>query len=110
MSDQTSVKNTFGWARIEVLGMLANMTFLVALTFSLLVEGIQQLVHASHEISNPTNYYLLFIFGVIGLISNLLYFNLVSGKILETQHIVSQIKYIFLYKRCGYESNQTENR
>ena len=80
ISNQTSVKNTFGWARIEVLGMLVNMTFLVALTFSLLVEGIQQLVHSSHEISEPTNYYLLFIFGVYGLLCNLLYFNIVSGK------------------------------
>ncbi|XP_054169335.1 proton-coupled zinc antiporter SLC30A1-like [Oppia nitens] len=81
MSNEKTVKNTFGWARIEVLGMLVNMTFLVALTFSLVVEGIQQLVHSSHEISGPTNYYLLFAFGFISFISNLLYFNIVSDTI-----------------------------
>jgi zinc transporter 1 len=82
MSSQQTLKNTFGWARIEVLGMLVNMTFVVALTFSLLVEGIQQIVHASHEISEPTNYHLLFVFGVCGILSNLLYFNIVSGQLI----------------------------
>ncbi|CAG2101704.1 unnamed protein product [Medioppia subpectinata] len=85
MSSEKTVKNTFGWARIEVLGMLVNMTFLVALTFSLLVEGIQQLVHSSHEISEPTNYNLLFAFGVFGFIFNLIYFNILSDAILD-QH------------------------
>lgn len=81
MSKEQTLKNTFGWARIEVLGMLVNMTFLVAITFSLVVEGIQQLVHSSHEISEPTNYYLLCVFGVSGLLSNLLYFMIVSGRV-----------------------------
>ena len=81
MSKQTSVKNTFGWARIEVLGMLVNMTFLVALTFSLIVEGIQQLVHYEHEISEPTNYFMLFAFGFCGLVLNILYFNIASGQL-----------------------------
>ncbi|GAU97848.1 hypothetical protein RvY_09077 [Ramazzottius varieornatus] len=42
-----SVKNTFGWARIEFLGNLFNATFLASLSFSALVESVQQLIHLS---------------------------------------------------------------
>ncbi|XP_055335347.1 proton-coupled zinc antiporter SLC30A1-like [Paramacrobiotus metropolitanus] len=45
-----SLKNTFGWARIEFLGSLFNATFLASLSFSAAVESIQQLIHlAGHS-------------------------------------------------------------
>ncbi|KAI2811455.1 hypothetical protein BLOT_002631 [Blomia tropicalis] len=72
ISNQVSVKNTFGWVRLEVLGMLTTITFIVALIFSLLIEGALQLFHL-HEISSPTNIH------VWSLIANLLYVVAVNG-------------------------------
>ncbi|OQV12006.1 hypothetical protein BV898_13730 [Hypsibius exemplaris] len=42
-----SVKNTFGWARIEFLGNLFNATFLASLSFSSAVDAVQQVIHLS---------------------------------------------------------------
>lgn len=36
-----SLKNTFGWRRIDVCGAVANLCFLAALGFSVVVECIQ---------------------------------------------------------------------
>ena len=35
-------KNTFGWARAEVVGALINSVFLLALCFSISVESVQR--------------------------------------------------------------------
>jgi len=35
-------KNTFGWARAEVLGALVNAVFLTALCFSITVESVKR--------------------------------------------------------------------
>ncbi|KAJ6225200.1 hypothetical protein RDWZM_003745 [Blomia tropicalis] len=78
ISNQVSVKNTFGWVRLEVLGMLTTITFIVALIFSLLIEGALQLFHL-HEISSPTNIHVLLTFGSWSLIANLLYVVAVNG-------------------------------
>lgn len=48
MSSARTLKNTFGWARIEVLGLLISLLTLGALCFSVLVEAIQTMVHFSH--------------------------------------------------------------
>ena len=61
-------KNTFGWARAEVLGALVNSVFLIALCFSILVEALKRLVEVE-EIENPK---LLLIVGGIGLLVNLI--------------------------------------
>lgn len=42
MSPKKWSKNTFGWARAEVLGALVNSVFLVALCFSILVESLKR--------------------------------------------------------------------
>ncbi|RWS26346.1 zinc transporter 1-like protein [Leptotrombidium deliense] len=42
MSPKKWSKNTFGWARAEVLGALVNAVFLCALCFSILVESIKR--------------------------------------------------------------------
>lgn len=60
-------KNTFGWARAEVLGALVNAVFLVALCFSILVEALKRLVEVE-EIKDPK---LLLIVGVLGLLVNI---------------------------------------
>ena len=41
-SRKNSKYNTFGWARAEVLGALANAVFLLALCFTIIVSAIQR--------------------------------------------------------------------
>jgi len=59
-------KNTFGWARAEVLGALVNSVFLLALCFSIFVEAIKRLYHPEelHDV------FLILGVGVVGLIIN----------------------------------------
>ena len=61
-----SHKNTYGWARAEVLGALVNSVFLIALCFTIFVEAIQRLTH-KHEIEH-TNW-MLYV-GIIGFVVN----------------------------------------
>jgi len=42
MAPKSWSKNTFGWARAEVLGALVNAVFLVALCFSITVESLKR--------------------------------------------------------------------
>lgn len=58
--------------------MLLTITFIVALIFSLLIEGALQLLHL-HEISQPTNPIVLLTFGLFSLIANVLYVLAVKG-------------------------------
>ncbi|GLV35489.1 Zinc transporter 77C [Carabus blaptoides fortunei] len=46
---ETTLKNTFGWARIDVIFMLICCVFLASLCFSLIVEALQTLVHINHQ-------------------------------------------------------------
>ena len=51
-------KNTYGWARAEVVGALINSVFLLALCFSITVEAIQRfLVSQAH--SNTDSFRLI---------------------------------------------------
>ena len=68
MSPKKWSKNTFGWARAEVLGALVNAVFLVALCFSITVEAFKRFIE-QEEIHEPQ---LLVIVGVIGLIVNVI--------------------------------------
>ncbi|KAK3102744.1 hypothetical protein FSP39_013609 [Pinctada imbricata] len=61
-------KNTFGWARAEVLGAMVNAVFLVALCFSILVEALKRLV-TYEEVENPK---LMLIVGGAGLLVNVI--------------------------------------
>jgi len=76
MSKKTSRKNTFGWARAEVLGALVNAVFLVAVCFTIFVEAIERLTHVHHVEHVDTLIYV----GVAGLVIN------VVGLLLFTGH------------------------
>ncbi|XP_076252606.1 solute carrier family 30 member 1 isoform X1 [Rhynchophorus ferrugineus] len=67
MSPKKWSKNTFGWARAEVLGALVNAVFLVALCFSITVEACKRFI----EIETIHDPQLLVIVGGIGLLVNL---------------------------------------
>jgi len=68
MSKKTSSKNTFGWARAEVVGALVNSVFLVALCFTIFVEAIERLTHTVHIERADTMLYV----GIAGLVINVL--------------------------------------
>lgn len=68
MSPQKWSKNTFGWARAEVLGALVNAVFLVALCFSITIEAVKRFIE-EETIHEPK---LLVIVGALGLLVNLI--------------------------------------
>lgn len=68
MSPKKWSKNTFGWARAEVLGALVNAVFLVAICFSITVEACKRFLERE-EIHRPQ---LLLIVGGAGLLVNLI--------------------------------------
>ncbi|KAJ8922681.1 hypothetical protein NQ315_007713, partial [Exocentrus adspersus] len=68
MSPKKWSKNTFGWARAEVLGALVNAVFLVAICFSITVEACKRFIE-TEEIHQPE---LLLTVGGAGLLVNLI--------------------------------------
>ena len=68
MSPKKWSKNTFGWARAEVLGALVNAVFLVALCFSITVEACKRFIEIE-PIHDPQ---LLLAVGGLGLLVNLI--------------------------------------
>ncbi|XP_037967891.1 zinc transporter 1 isoform X2 [Plutella xylostella] len=67
MSPKKWSKNTFGWARAEVLGALVNAVFLVALCFSITVEAVKRFFN-KEDIHDPK---LLVAVGTLGLLLNI---------------------------------------
>jgi len=68
MSPKNWSKNTYGWARAEVVGALVNAVFLFALCFSIVVEAIKRFLMIQ-TIENPK---LILIVGGAGLLINVL--------------------------------------
>ncbi|XP_066591356.1 uncharacterized protein ZnT63C isoform X1 [Prorops nasuta] len=68
MSPKKWSKNTFGWARAEVLGALVNAVFLVALCFSITVEACKRFI----EIEEIHEAKLLVAVGALGLFVNVI--------------------------------------
>lgn len=68
MSPKKWSKNTFGWARAEVLGALVNAVFLVALCFSITVEACKRFIEPEpiHDAK------LIVIVGALGLLVNVI--------------------------------------
>jgi len=67
MAPKSWSKNTFGWARAEVLGALVNAVFLVALCFSITVESLKRF-YEPETIHDPK---LILWVGTMGLVVNL---------------------------------------
>jgi solute carrier family 30 (zinc transporter), member 1 len=67
MSPKKWSKNTFGWARAEVLGALVNAVFLVALCFSITIESIKRFIDLE-KIHQPQ---IVLLVGFLGLLINL---------------------------------------
>ena len=77
MSPKKWSKNTFGWARAEVLGALVNAVFLVAICFSITIEACKRFIEME-PIHEPK---LLVIVGVIGLLVNVVGLVLLFGEL-----------------------------
>ena len=68
MAPKSWDKNTYGWARAEVLGAMVNAVFLVALCFSITVESLKRF-YEPEEIHDPE---MILYVGAMGLVVNLL--------------------------------------
>jgi len=68
MAPKSWDKNTYGWARAEVLGALVNAVFLVALCFSITMESLKRF-YEPEKIHDPK---LILVVGALGLLVNLL--------------------------------------
>lgn len=75
---ERSLKNTFGWTRIDILTMLIVCIFLAALCFSALVEAIQTLIHIGHQDTMHMPGIVLLL-GILGLVLNGLCYLLIGG-------------------------------
>eukprot|EP00092_Neocalanus_flemingeri_P090158 GFUD01114168.1.p1 GENE.GFUD01114168.1~~GFUD01114168.1.p1 ORF type:complete len:367 (-),score=88.31 GFUD01114168.1:241-1341(-) len=45
---ERSLKNTFGWRRMEVVGSIASLVFLFSLCFATMIEALQTVFHTDH--------------------------------------------------------------
>lgn len=78
-TDEKQLRNTFGWARIEVLMMLVVCVLFASLCFSVLIEALQTLVHIDHM--DAMHYpKVVFTVGVIGLVLNIFCYIIIGGK------------------------------
>ena len=77
MSPKKWSKNTFGWARAEVLGALVNAVFLCALCFSILVESVKRFYKPEIIHDAP----LIMVVGLSGLLVNVVGLFLFKGKL-----------------------------
>ncbi|KAI1308969.1 Zinc transporter 10 [Halotydeus destructor] len=85
LTNEKTLKNTFGWARVEILGGLFNGIFFAALCFSVIVSCVQHLAHSSHEDITPSSPLGLIVAGLVGLtVHTLIHFVLRDLKPKET--------------------------
>ncbi|XP_068906556.1 proton-coupled zinc antiporter SLC30A1 isoform X2 [Tenebrio molitor] len=77
-NQESKLKNTFGWARIDVISLLICCIFMASLSFSVFAEALQTLVHIDHfdEMHHPLS--VLFI-GAAGLLLNGVCYLLIGG-------------------------------
>ncbi|CAH1104113.1 unnamed protein product [Psylliodes chrysocephalus] len=77
-NQEKKLKNTFGWARTDVIFMLICCVFLASLSFSILVESVQTLIHIDHhdEMHHPISVLCL---GAAGLLLNGVTYLLIGG-------------------------------
>ncbi|XP_022164306.1 zinc transporter 1 isoform X2 [Myzus persicae] len=83
---EKKLKNTFGWARIEVVLMLGGCVFLASLSFSLVVEAIQTLIHIDHQ--DPMHHPIsVFIIGLVGILIHGLCCLLLGGPVVQNTRV-----------------------
>lgn len=72
------MKNTFGWARIDIVTMLVCCVLLASFCFSLVVEALQTLVHIDHldEMHHPLPVLTI---GACGILLNAFCYILIGG-------------------------------
>ncbi|ESN93629.1 hypothetical protein HELRODRAFT_115498 [Helobdella robusta] len=75
ISKLRSHKNTYGWARAEVVGALINSVFLIALCFTILTEAIERFTNPE-KIEHP---HVLLYVGIAGFVINLIGLLLLHG-------------------------------
>nr|CAD7199861.1 unnamed protein product [Timema douglasi] len=77
-SPERRLKNTFGWARLDILLLLIGCVFLASLCFSTVVEAVQTLVHIDHhdEMHHPIPVMCV---GAAGILLNGLCYLLIGG-------------------------------
>lgn len=80
MSKKKSLRNTYGWARIEILGVLINTVFLTGLCFLMVINGLKRTFEAS-AVEEPK---IVLLIGVIGFIINIM--GLVLFRDSNTKH------------------------
>lgn len=81
-SREEKLRNTFGWARIDILTMLIVFIILASLSFSLVVEALQTLVHIEHKDTMHLPIPVMML-GFVGLILNGLTYLLIGGYTLH---------------------------
>lgn len=76
---ERSLRNTFGWTRIDVLSMLIVCIFLASLCFSIFVEALQTLAHLDH--AGDTMHYPIYVMicGMLGLVLNAMCYAVIGG-------------------------------
>ncbi|KAH8378882.1 hypothetical protein KR009_001875, partial [Drosophila setifemur] len=79
---EEKLRNTFGWARIDILTMLIVFIILASLSFSLVVEALQTLVHIDHKDTMHLPIPVMML-GFVGLILNGFTYLLIGGYTLH---------------------------
>ncbi|XP_017080799.1 zinc transporter 1 [Drosophila eugracilis] len=79
---EQKLRNTFGWARIDILTMLIVFIILASLSFSLVVEALQTLVHIDHQDTMHLPIHVMMV-GFLGLILNGVTYLLIGGYTLH---------------------------
>ncbi|KAF5289100.1 hypothetical protein FQA39_LY15202 [Lamprigera yunnana] len=77
-SQENKLKNTFGWARIDVIGLLICCVLLASFSFSIVIEALQTLVHIDHH-DEMHHAIPVFFVGIAGLILNSVCYFLIGG-------------------------------
>uniref|UniRef100_A0A1Q3FL19 Putative zn2+ transporter znt1 n=1 Tax=Culex tarsalis TaxID=7177 RepID=A0A1Q3FL19_CULTA len=75
---ENSLRNTFGWARIDVLTMLVVCIFMASFCFSAVVEALQTLSHIHHQDAMHFPIPVL-ILGALGIVLNGFCYLLIGG-------------------------------
>ncbi|XP_058125801.1 proton-coupled zinc antiporter SLC30A1 [Anopheles ziemanni] len=75
---ESTLKNTFGWTRIDILTMLVVCIFMASFCFSAVIEALQTLSHIHHQDAMHFPVQIL-ILGAMGLILNGMCYLLIGG-------------------------------